>query len=85
MHLSTRSRNVYPRGHLARARRRPTERFHVEALEARCMMAADVVIQWDQALINETLVPRLARSDKLASQSTYQGSKCTRRLSIEFR
>ena len=49
MHLSTRSRNVYPRGHLARARRRPTERFHVEALEARCMMAADVVIQWDQA------------------------------------
>ena len=31
------------------------------------------------------LVPRHARSDKLASRSTYQGSKCTRRLSTEFR
>lgn len=60
MHLSTRSRNADSRGHLARGRRRRSERFHVEALEARCLMAADVVIEWDNILLNETVAHQVS-------------------------
>jgi hypothetical protein len=50
MHLSNRSCTVNPRAQLGSGRRRRSERFHLEALEARCMLAADVVIEWDQVL-----------------------------------
>ena len=58
--LSNRSRTVSPRGHLARARRRRFERFRIEALEARCLMAADVVIEWDKVLLGATVAHRVS-------------------------
>jgi membrane-associated phospholipid phosphatase len=60
MHLPNRSRITSPRGHLAPGRRRGSARFQLEALEARCLMAADVVIEWDQVLISETLANKLS-------------------------
>jgi membrane-associated phospholipid phosphatase len=60
MRLSNRSRTTDSPGHLVRGRTRRSERFHVEVLEDRCLMATDVVIEWDQVLLDETVANKVS-------------------------
>jgi membrane-associated phospholipid phosphatase len=50
--LSNRLRTLDPRGHLPRARRSHSERFSLEALESRCLLSSDVVIEWNQVFLD---------------------------------
>src|SRR5271165_3075612 len=50
-HLSRRLRNSLSRGAGDRNRRKQSRRVSIEPLEARCVLSGDVVLQWNQAVL----------------------------------
>src|SRR5579872_3612783 len=50
-HLRNRLSNLLSRGPWSRSRRSQSPRLSVESLEPRCLLATDVVLQWNQAVL----------------------------------